>query len=81
MDFVVNIQDSLAKEELKFKSIQACRTRVILTEEQVIEIFQAKLSNDDLSMEESKKIRAAQLAKKFGVSDKTIRDIWTGRTW
>jgi hypothetical protein len=68
-------------EETTMKSLQACRTRVILTEEQVIRIYQIKLANDDLKMHESNRTRASQLANEHGVSDKTVRDIWKGRTW
>jgi hypothetical protein len=73
-----------ASEQLeisKNKSIQACRTRVILSEQQAIKIYEVKLANDAPSLPGSKNIRAAQLAVEYGVSDKTIRDIWRGRTW
>jgi hypothetical protein len=63
------------------KSLQACKTRVILTEEQVINIYLIKLANGAPSLHESKNNRAPQLAEKYGVSEKTVRDIWMGRTW
>jgi hypothetical protein len=56
----------------------ACvKPRAVLTKEQVIDIF--KLSK----VSSSGKIRpsAVSVAKDFNVSEKTIRDIWCGRTW
>jgi hypothetical protein len=55
------------------------RSRTILTEHQVVEILKYKLINET----SDSKIKAigSKLAKMFGVSDKTIRDIWKGRTW
>ena len=47
------------------------RPRAILTKNQVISIFGCKSSSH----------RAAVLAQTFGVSEKAIRDVWTGRTW
>ena len=61
-------------------SIQACKTRTVLTERQVQEIFIAKLLNESSEGHKTRQ-SAASLARKYGVSDKTIRDIWTGRTW
>ena len=59
-------------------SIQACKTRAILTEAQAITIFHAKPATADASIERA---CAAKVAEDYGVSDKTIRDIWKGRTW
>ena len=50
------------------------RARNILTKEQVVDIFLMKhgmMLCDD----------AASVGRKFGVSEKTIRDIWVARTW
>ena len=47
------------------------KLRARLTKAQVIIIFQSK----------NRAPSAAQLAKCYGVTDKAIRDIWTGRTW
>ncbi len=49
------------------------KTRAKLSVEQVIEIFSIK---DTLPASS-----AADIARRFGVSDKTVRDIWSGRTW
>ena len=52
--------------------------RPFLSEDQALEIFAAKLRNDE---NKGIKVRAEDLARKYGVSSKTIRDIWGGRTW
>jgi hypothetical protein len=62
-------------------SIQACRTRVVLTEAQVIRIFQVRIANESASSNAGKKVRAFSLAMQYGVNEKTIRDVWSGRTW
>ena len=62
-------------------SIQACKTRTILTLPQVIQIFTIKKKHLDSNALESKCSTAAAVAKLFRVSEKAIRDIWSGRTW
>ena len=59
-------------------SIQACKTRTILTLEQALQIFEIKLDNSNPL---SGRRTAAAVARSFGVSEKTVRDIWIGRTW
>ena len=59
-------------------SIQACKTRMILTEQNAVDIFRIKLAND--SSGSNKRVGATRVAQLFGVSDKAIRDIWKGRT-
>ena len=49
------------------------KTRAKLSEHQVLEIFQLKKGMSTHS--------AAQVARQFKVSEKAVRDIWTGRTW
>ena len=49
------------------------RTRAKLSETQAIDIFQIKKTSPTLS--------AAQVAKLYCISEKALRDIWTGRTW
>ncbi len=49
------------------------RTRAKLSSAQVIQIFQIRQT---LPIEP-----AAKVANIFGVSEKTVRDIWKGRTW
>ena len=67
-----------AQQKLR-SSIQACKTRAILTQEQAVEIFKIHLSNQ--STAKSEVLNSTQVATAFGVSEKTVRDIWTGRTW
>jgi hypothetical protein len=59
-------------------SIQACKTRTILTLPQVIQIKSSHLYSKTLG---SKGLTAAAVGISFGVSEKAIRDIWRGRTW
>ncbi len=59
-------------------SIQACKTRTILTLEQALQIFEIKF---DVSNPHGGRRTAASVARSFGVSEKTVRDIWIGRTW
>ena len=51
-------------------------TRTILSSDQARVIFKSKPSGKC-----SKRSKAVELARIFGVSPKTIRDIWVGRTW
>ena len=61
-------------------SIQACKTRAILTADQAAEIFTIHLAN--LNQAHAKaRTGAAKVASAFGVGEKTVRDIWRGRTW
>ena len=52
----------------------------ILTNEQVIEIFLLQLDTSALPLPLPGS-PSARLAQKYHVSPKTIRDIWSGRTW
>ncbi len=52
---------------------KATKPRARLNEDQAIQIFQSKLDLPQLS--------STELATLYRVSEKTIRDIWTGRTW
>jgi hypothetical protein len=54
-------------------------TRKVLTTDQVVSIFKHKLIGQVWSRK--RKSNAAKLGQVFGVSPKTIRDIWMGRTW
>ena len=58
-------------------SPNARRSRSILSQNQVIEIFGWKFTADYASG----KVRAAVVAKQYGVTAKAVRDIWVGRTW
>ena len=55
----------------------AMKPRAVLTKEQVIEIFRYTL----VLSSSKKRPTASSVAKLFRVSEKTIRDIWTARTW
>ena len=57
---------------------QKSRPRTILSSEQVIEIFEQKKSMVRTSRTTAP---SADLARKYHVSSKTIRDIWNGRCW
>ena len=61
-------------------SIQACKTRAVLTAEQAVHIFKIKLSHQASSSKEQN-LQARPVARAFGISDKAVRDIWKGRTW
>jgi hypothetical protein len=64
-------------------------TRVILNNELAVEIYEEKLALNASTtfgsyLTDSRvKMRgkSAKVSKKYGVSAKTIRDIWNGRTW
>jgi hypothetical protein len=60
-------------------SKEACRTRTVLTPQQARDIFKVKMSND--ASHEGQRVPAANLAQKYSVNEKTVRDIWKGRTW
>jgi hypothetical protein len=75
------VQDflSIVSDPAIERSIQACKTRTILTKQQVLEIFMVRLVND--SSETGERVGARLLAEQYRVNEKTIRDIWSGRTW
>ena len=62
-------------------SIQACKTRTILTLEQAAAIFMTRNSDRSSLKTKGKWLSSTKVASAFGVSEKTVRDIWTGRTW
>jgi hypothetical protein len=51
----------------------ASKPRARLTKDQAVQIFKSKLDSPQLS--------SSALATYYYVSEKTVRDIWTGRTW
>ena len=72
--------------ERALSSLQACRTRAVLTAEQAIQIFRIKIGSMSLTSSNVFKdtktdIEAQVVADAFGVSEKAVRDIWKGRTW
>ena len=54
--------------------------KVILTSTQAVQIYNMKITAHCKS-ETNPKLPTASIAKLFGVSPKTVRDIWNGRTW
>ena len=70
----------LIKSLRLFSGTRTCRSmpsaskpRARLTEDQVVQIFKYKLDSPQLS--------SSALATHYCVGEKTVRDIWTGRTW
>jgi hypothetical protein len=51
------------------------RNRSYLMEKQAVEIFQLKMQNTGAM------VTSTAVARAYGVSEKTVRDIWAGRTW
>ena len=59
-------------------------SRCVLSETQVLDIFRLKTSDstkDEAGIKSGGAASAKAVAKKFGVSTKTVRDIWKRRTW
>lgn len=64
------------------------RIGIVLTEELVVDIYKCKLAlttpiNSGASAQNDKGTRgqSVQVSERFGVSPKTVRDIWNHRTW
>ena len=55
--------------------------RTLLTKEQAAEIYMIGRAFTDSGLDPLCGGRSALMAKKYGVSPKTIRDIWNRRTW
>jgi hypothetical protein len=53
------------------------KSHALLTDFQAVQIFMLKSKN----AQPKRKTSAAQIGLLFGVCEKTIRDIWSGRTW
>ena len=67
-------------EEMRESAIKAAasfRPKKILTEHDAIEIFRMKNAHRFLTNHAA----SCYLSKKYKVSPKTIRDVWSGRTW
>jgi hypothetical protein len=54
-------------------------SRTILTTEQAVQIYHLKF--DTAQQFQSQGARATAVGHEFGVSEKAVRDIWSGRTW
>ena len=52
-------------------TLESRKTRAKLTEADALDIFHCR----------THLMSAASVSKKYGVSEKAVRDIWTGRTW
>lgn len=61
------------------RTSKVLKTRAILTVDQAVRIYRIKL--DSNQRYKSKGALAAAVANSFGVSEKAVRDIWSGRTW
>ena len=74
-------EDSKKMTEFSGKSVRSAKR--ILTEKQAKEIYQIYLADfsPSSSFMEAKNGTSTQLASIYGVSPKTIRDIWNRRTW
>jgi hypothetical protein len=53
------------------ENVHKCKPQARLTETEAIEIFKSRGPNQS----------ASSVCRRFGVSEKTVRDIWKGRTW
>lgn len=64
-------------QEFMSEAKNEVRPRAVLSKEQAIEIFEykKKLGNHSLTA------TSIELANKYNVNSKTIRDIWSGRSW
>ena len=65
-----------AEPQAQIRKVIQRSSRIILSEQDACAIFQNKPPNGDRHLR-----RADMLASLYGVSVKTIRDIWIGRTW
>lgn len=63
-----------------FPPMPAIHTRPILTKDKVQQIFAMKMKSY-ASCVHVKADSVISTAVKFGVSEKAIRDVWSGRTW
>ena len=74
-------EDSKKMTEFSGKSVRSAKR--ILTEKQAKEIYQIYLADfsPSSSFMKAKNSTSTQLASIYGVSPKTIRDIWNRRTW
>ena len=58
----------------------AAKPRAILDRDKAEAIFKIKKENEN-GLSGHKKLNSIEVARKFGVGEKTVRDIWRGRTW
>jgi hypothetical protein len=70
--------DNRTEKALPFRKIKIAKPRAILTNAQVITIYRHKLASLQPG---SARPCASAIAGLYGISEKAVRDIWTGRTW
>ena len=64
------------------KQVRCKKPRATLTSADAVEIYRRSLHRAPRSLRPASQwASAAALAREYGVSEKAIRDIWTGRTW
>ena len=56
------------------------KPRAILTREKAVDIFRRSLPSAGCLFS-AEKLTATFVAQEYGINEKTVRDIWTGRTW
>ena len=56
-------------------------SRIILTEKQAVDIFNQKPGAKNTPAKGSSTSQSRIVAEKYGVSPKTVRDIWNRKTW
>jgi hypothetical protein len=71
-------EDKTSEQSQRVSKQFKSRPRTILSREQVLEIYEHKKSMGSASRTTAP---SADLARKYHVSSKTIRDIWNGRCW
>ena len=62
----------------------AAKPRAVLTSDDAIRIFRVSLPSDlsnNGGYHGTKRPSAVSVAREYNVSEKTVRDVWTGRTW
>mmetsp|Transcript_65878 Transcript_65878/g.176518 ORF Transcript_65878/g.176518 Transcript_65878/m.176518 type:complete len:205 (-) Transcript_65878:67-681(-) len=64
-------------QETQSRNLQI-RKRTALSEKQVLDIYACKFADSPKS---SQTERASWIASKYKINEKTVRDIWRGRTW
>ena len=62
-------------QDIAGKCFNVAKPRAVLNLQQVIQIFQSRPASELTGAS------SLSVARSFGVSEKTVRDIWTGRTW
>jgi hypothetical protein len=87
---IKDVADSKAHHLHKHKTLKSqpirssgnCRPRALLTEEQAIQIYKFRPgSTNDAEIDRSLVGKSGDVAKKFGISPKAVRDIWNRRSW